>query len=58
MNDNIKKNNKGVLFPNTNKTKPSQPDFTGKIVINDQEKRLSAWENKTPEGQKYLSYYV
>lgn len=57
MND-PKKDNRGYLYPNTNKTKPTQPDFTGKVTIENKEWRLSAWENKTPEGKKYLSLSV
>jgi hypothetical protein len=55
MNDNVKKDNRGYLYPNKNKNKPTQPDFTGKVVIDGKELRISAWENQTPEGNKYLS---
>jgi len=55
MNDNLKKDNRGYLYPNKNKNKPTQPDFTGKVLIEGKEFRISAWENQTPEGNKYLS---
>lgn len=60
MTDNIKnKNNKGYLYPNTNKTKATQPDYTGKVIIENEgvvfEKRLAAWENTDPNGKRYLS---
>jgi hypothetical protein len=55
MNDNVKKDNRGYLYPNKNKNKPTQPDFTGKVLIDGKELRISAWENQTPEGNKYLS---
>lgn len=55
MNDNVKKDNRGYLYPNSNKNKPTQPDFTGKVLVDGKEWRISAWENKTPEGKKYLS---
>lgn len=55
MNDNVKKDNRGYLYPNKNKNKPTQPDLTGKVLIEGKEFRISAWENKTPEGNKYLS---
>lgn len=53
-----KKDNRGYLYPNTNKNKPTQPDFTGKVTIDNKEWRLSAWENKSPDGKKYLSISV
>ena len=55
MNDNAKKDNRGYLYPNKNKNKPTQPDYTGKVLIDGKELRISAWENQTPEGNKYLS---
>ena len=55
MNDNVKKDNRGYLYPNKNKNKPTQPDFTGKVLVDGKELRISAWENQTPEGNKYLS---
>lgn len=54
----IKKDNRGYLYPNNNKNKPTQPDHTGKITIEGKEWRLSAWENKSPDGKKYLSINV
>lgn len=50
-----KKDNRGFLYPNKNKNKPTQPDYTGKVVVNSKELKISAWENQTPEGNKYLS---
>jgi hypothetical protein len=51
--------NKGFLYPNINKTKPTHPDYTGKISIELNgsivEKRLAAWLNSDSNGQKYLS---
>lgn len=63
MTENTKnKNNKGFLYPNTNKTKATHPDYTGKVVIEVNgvivEKRLAAWENNDSNGQKYLSIIV
>jgi uncharacterized protein (DUF736 family) len=51
----LQKDNRGALFPNTNKTKPTQPDMTGSGVIKGVEQRISAWENTSPKGVKYLS---
>lgn len=63
MTENTKnKNNKGFLYPNTNKTKATHPDYTGKVLIEVSgsvvEKRLAAWENSDSNGQKYLSIIV
>lgn len=55
MNDSVKKDNRGYLYPNKNKNKPTQPDYTGKVLVDGKELRISAWENQTPEGNKYLS---
>jgi uncharacterized protein (DUF736 family) len=55
MNETAKKDNRGYLYPNKNKNKPTQPDYTGKVLIDGKELRISAWENQTPEGNKYLS---
>lgn len=55
MSEPIKKDNRGYLYPNKNKNKPTQPDFTGKALIDGKEWRIGAWENKTPEGNTYLS---
>ncbi len=55
MTENVKKDNRGYLYPNKNKNKPTQPDYTGKVLVEGKELRISAWENQTPEGNKYLS---
>lgn len=51
----LQKDNRGVLFANTNKSKPTQPDMTGQGTIKGVEQRISAWENTSPKGVKYLS---
>ena len=55
MTEQIKKDHRGFLHPNGNKTKPTQPDYTGNIMIEGKEWRLAAWENKNSEGKAYLS---
>lgn len=55
MTESVKKDNRGYLYPNKNKNKPTQPDYTGKALIDGKEWRIGAWENKTPEGNSYLS---
>lgn len=47
--------NKGALFTNRKKTKPNQPDHTGKLKVKGVEMRLAAWEKEDKNGNKYLS---
>jgi|TARA_R100000742_G_C4231426_1_gene52899 hypothetical protein len=47
-------NMKGVLFENE-KTKETQPDFTGSIVIDEKEYRLAAWNNVSKAGKPFKS---
>lgn len=51
----IKKDNKGFMYPNTNKVKPTQPDYTGNCLIDGKEKRMAIWENQTADGKRYFS---
>mgnify|MGYP003145435003 CR=1 FL=1 len=50
-------NMKGVLFSNE-KTKETQPDYTGTICINNEEYRISAWDNTSKAGKEYKSIKV
>lgn len=50
-----KKDNRGAMFPNANKEKATQPDCTGKVVIEGKEFQVAAWENTTADGKKYWS---
>ena len=50
-------NMKGVLFQNE-KTKETQPDYTGSIVVEKKEYRLSAWNNTSKAGKEYKSIKV
>ena len=45
----------GSLWPNENKSKDNQPDYTGKINIGGTVMRLGAWKNTTDGGKTYLS---
>lgn len=47
-------NNKIVLFPNE-KTKPSQPDYTGTIQFGDITRRVALWSTVSKGGKPYLS---
>lgn len=53
-----KKDNKGYLFVNGNKNKPTQPDQTGRFVLDGKEFRISAWESTTTDGRPYLSLAI
>jgi hypothetical protein len=46
----------GSLFKNDRKTNESQPDYKGKIKINDVEYWQSAWINKSATGATYMSF--
>jgi uncharacterized protein (DUF608 family) len=50
---NNQKNNSGALFKN-NKTKDGQPDYTGTMIIDSKEYRVSGWVNKSKSGMAYL----
>lgn len=50
-------NMKGVLFKN-DKTKDTQPDATGSIVIDNVEYGISAWNNTSKGGKEYQSIKV
>ena len=50
-------NMKGVLFKN-DKTKDTQPDATGTIVIDNVEYGISAWNNTSKGGKNYQSIKV
>lgn len=45
-----------VLFPNDKEGNPKRPDYKGKLYLNGEEFKLSAWiqERKDGSGQKYL----
>jgi len=48
------KNNAGAIFKN-NKTKESQPDYRGKVKVNDKEMEISLWVKESQTGTKYFS---
>jgi len=52
------KEGQGSLFKNDKKTEDNQPDYTGKVMIGGEEKRMAAWVKK-PEGKKaFLSISI
>jgi uncharacterized protein (DUF736 family) len=48
------KNNSGAIFKN-NKTKDTQPDYRGKVKVNDKEMEISLWFKESQTGTKYFS---
>jgi hypothetical protein len=48
------KDNSGALFKN-NKTKDTQPDYTGDAMVNGQKVRISAWIKTSARGSKFMS---
>lgn len=49
------KDGQGSLFQNKKKEKDSQPDLTGKAMVNGQMVDLSAWTKIDKNGNKWLS---
>lgn len=47
--------NSGSLFKNKNKTKDSQPDYTGTAKIQSQNVRVAGWKKESLSGITYLS---
>jgi len=48
------KNNAGAIFKN-NKTKDTQPDYKGKVKVNNIEMEISLWVKESQTGTKYFS---
>jgi hypothetical protein len=48
------KNNSGAIFKN-NKTKDTQPDYKGKVKVNNIEMEISLWFKESQTGTKYFS---
>ncbi|MBW9231504.1 DUF736 family protein [Leptospira santarosai] len=49
------KEKKGCLFNNTTKEKETQPDYTGKVLLEGKTYRLAGWIRKSATGKNYLS---
>ena len=53
------KDNQGALFPNSKKTTPNHPDFTGTILIGGKDYWISGWKKLSKNGaKKYMSLAV
>ena len=50
--------NRGALFRNQKKEKPTQPDYNGTLNVNGAEFWLSAWLETAKSGKKYFSLSV
>ena len=51
------KNNQGILFKNE-KSKDSQPDFTGEVNVEGKVMRIALWKKVSAKGATYLSVTV
>lgn len=49
------KNNSGAIFKNDKKTADNQPDYRGKIVVDNKEWEISLWLRESAKGTKYFS---
>lgn len=49
------KNNSGAIFKNDKKTNDSQPDYQGKIVVDNVERNVALWVKTSKAGTKYFS---
>jgi len=58
MNTEYDNTNRGALFKNDKKEKPSQPDYKGSINVAGVDYWLSAWLNTAKSGAKYMSLSV
>ena len=52
------KENSGSLFTNSKKEKDKKPDYPGTNTIDGKLNQISAWNNKTKTGKKYLGLKV
>jgi uncharacterized protein (DUF736 family) len=48
------RNMEGALFRKEDKDNESQPDYTGKCVINGEDYFISAWINTSRSNKKYM----
>ena len=48
----------GALFTNDRKTNPKQPDYTGRIEVDNVEYWLAGWKKKSKAGKVFLSLAV
>ena len=49
------KDNTGAMFKNNFKVKDGQPDKSGSLTVNNEEFRLSGWDNVSKKGTKFTS---
>ncbi|PJZ51839.1 DUF736 family protein [Leptospira adleri] len=52
------KEKKGSLFSNATKEKETQPDYTGKVLLEGKTYRLAGWIRKSATGKNYLSLSI
>ena len=52
------RDNSGSLFKNDKKTTDKHPDYTGRLLVDGKEFRLSAWLKTGNSGVKFMSLSV
>jgi hypothetical protein len=45
----------GVLFKNSYKEKPNQPDYSGECLIDGETYKIAGWAKKSAAGNPYMS---
>jgi len=50
--------NRGAIFKNLKKEKETQPDYSGTINVNGEEKQIALWVNQSKNGMQYFSVLV
>ena len=49
------KNNTGAIFKNDKKTAENQPDYRGKMTVDETQWEISLWVRESAAGLKYFS---
>lgn len=50
--------NRGAIFKNLKKEKETQPDYSGSVNIEGEEKQIALWVNTSKSGMQYFSVLV
>ena len=51
----MEKNNTGAIFKNLNKKADNQPDYIGKVNVNNKDMEIALWVRTSLKGLKYMS---
>ena len=50
--------NRGAIFKNLKKENETQPDYSGTINVEGEEKQIALWVNTSKSGMQYFSVLV